>query len=129
MATPHLGSRLPRQTFNELLDRYLGDQQPLEAVEDNSRQLLLFLQEHQQQAQATAAPAAAPPTLTNVAVLASAPAPATSPAVTVLEELLRRILEEQQRAAAAPAEIPFPGRTTDLLPTSSSHLDTVPNGQ
>jgi len=135
MATPHLGGRLPRQTFNELLDRYLGDHQPLEAVEDNSRQLLLFLQEHQQQAATPPTPAPAPPTLTNVAVLASAPvqpaAALPSVAAAALEELLRRLIEEQHRTAAPAAELRFQDTPASDTPTGTNHLttaDTVPNG-
>lgn len=105
MAAPQLGMRLPREAFNDLLSRYLGEHLPIEDVEENSRQLMLILQEHQKQAQ-SAAPAA-PPALTSVAVLAPTPAPAVAPTAAALEVLLRRILEEQRQVGVVETETRF----------------------
>jgi hypothetical protein len=87
MATPQLGSRLPRESFNQLLGRYLADHLPIEDVEENSRQLLLILQEQQKQVPGTQSAAA----LT---------APTSAPTTFLLEELLRRVLDEQKQGGS-----------------------------
>lgn len=141
MSTPHLGTRLPREAFNELLQRYMGDHLPLEDVEENSRQLMIILQEHQKQTQAVPAPAPAP-SLTSLAVLAPPPAPqyaipAPAPqtmavpaaAAVAIEELLRRILEEQRRTASSEARFAdtadhvshHPAPTADIVPNGNSN--------
>jgi hypothetical protein len=124
MATPQLGARLPREAFNELLTRYLGDHLPLEAVEENSRQLLLILQEQQKQS----SPSVPPTSVTSVAVV-TPPAASTGPATAALEELLRRVLEEQQRVTVIDGQSRFshPDSATHAAQHSSS-ADTVPNG-
>jgi hypothetical protein len=76
MATPQLGSRLPREAFSELLQRYLGDHLPVEDIEENSRQLLQILQEQQKPGQT--------------------PQPTAPPSALLLEELLRRLVDEQK---------------------------------
>lgn len=72
-ATPDIGARLNRDMFQDLIHRYLGDHVPVEDVEENARQLQLLLQQHQQIARQT-------------------------PAIPSLEEMTRRVLQEQQRA-------------------------------
>jgi hypothetical protein len=50
-ATPALTNWMPRPMFDDFLRRHLGDHLPPQDVEDNARQLLLVLRQHQEQVQ------------------------------------------------------------------------------
>lgn len=60
LALPRIGERFARATFDDFVQRFLGDHLPLEDVEANGRQLLEILQEHQRQAQEQAVTPAPP---------------------------------------------------------------------
>lgn len=70
MALPTISHRLPRPVFDDFVRRYLSDHLPPEDVEENGRQLEMLLQQHQQN---------------------------EAEGVQPLEDLLRRLLDEQKR--------------------------------
>ncbi|MGE3808291.1 MAG: hypothetical protein AB7K24_26825, partial [Gemmataceae bacterium] len=72
-ASADIGTRIDRNMFQDLLHRYLGDHVPVEDVEQNAQQLQLLLQQHQLMAR-------------------------DLPASPSLEDLTRKLIEEQQRA-------------------------------
>jgi len=80
LAAPQIGACLPRAVFDEFLTRYLGDHLPPADVEENSRQLVLVLQQHQKQTQ-------------------------TAP--TTFEDLARRLLGDQQLSESREVESRF----------------------
>jgi hypothetical protein len=50
-AMPGIGTWMPRPVFDDFLRRHLADHLPVKDVEDNARQLLAVVRQHQEQVQ------------------------------------------------------------------------------